>query len=83
MSLEAHREKLLTFMESISRPGSSFAAMKQTGDLVEAGLIDSLSILQIVLFLEQEYDIDFAQTGVEPERLRSVDSILNLILKNQ
>ena len=83
MTLEAHREELLAFLETISHPGSSSAAMEQTGDLVEAGLIDSLSILQIVLFLEQEYDIDFAQTGVEPERLRSVDSILNLILKNQ
>jgi len=36
-------------------------------------------MLQIVLYLESTYKIDFSVTGVDPERLRSMASILDLI----
>lgn len=53
--------------------------MAETESLVEAGLIDSLALLEIVAYLESAYGIDFAATGVEPEQLATVHGILELI----
>ena len=47
--------------------------------MVDSGLIDSLAVLQIVLFLESEFGVSFASTGVDPGRLYTVSSILNLV----
>lgn len=47
--------------------------------LVASGLIDSLSILQIISYLENTYGIDFSSRGVDPEQLGSVGNILDLI----
>lgn len=79
MTREANRQQLLSFLETISRPEIESSSMAETEDLVAAGLIDSLAVLQIVMFLEKEFDFDFAASGTDPGRLRSVESILNLI----
>ena len=76
---EANRQKLLSFLETINRPDVVTSSMAECEDLVAAGLIDSLAVLQIVMFLEKEFGFDFAASGTDPGRLRSVESILNLI----
>ncbi|MCB1122555.1 MAG: hypothetical protein KJT03_13460 [Verrucomicrobiae bacterium] len=79
MSREENRKKLLEFLESIRRPDVFLESVADREDLVASGLIDSLSVLQIVTFLEQEFGFDFAAMGTDPGRLRSVESILSLI----
>jgi acyl carrier protein len=49
--------------------------------LTDSGLIDSLALLQIVTYLEQTYNIDFLETGIDPGDLRSVGTILELIAR--
>jgi len=49
--------------------------------LVESGLIDSLALLQIVSYLEQTYSVDFSERGIDPDDLRSVRSIIELIVR--
>ncbi len=79
MSAGSRRETLLAFLATIARPEASPDALGDAQDLVAAGLIDSLAILEIVLFLEREHGLDFASIGTDPGRLRSVSSILDLI----
>ena len=50
--------------------------------LVGVGLIDSLAVMQIVGWLEDTYDIDFADSGFDPDELRSVKSILGVIARH-
>ncbi|MDA9764794.1 phosphopantetheine-binding protein [bacterium] len=79
MSKEINKQKLLSFLATITCPDVQTNSIDGNADLVEAGLIDSLAILQIVTFLEQEFEFDFAASGTDPGRLRSVDSILDLV----
>jgi len=76
---QAHRERVLEFLRTIQKPDRPLDAVAETDSLVEAGLIDSLALLEIVAFLEEHYRIDFAATSLEPELLTSVSGILDLI----
>lgn len=79
MSRESNRRALSAFLDTIRRPDVAAAAFDEHENLVQAGLIDSLAVLQIVMFLEAKFGIDFAATGVDPGRLYTVSSILDLI----
>jgi acyl carrier protein len=74
-----HRERVLEFLRTIQKPERPLETVAETDSLVESGLIDSLALLEIVAFLEEQYRIDFAAIGLEPEQLTSVNGILDLI----
>jgi acyl carrier protein len=76
---EAAESKLVAFLETILRPDVPVEALHESDDLVRAGLIDSLAVLEIVSFLESEFGVDFAATGIDPEKLSSIPNILELI----
>jgi acyl carrier protein len=50
-----------------------------TDSLVLSGRLDSLDILQIVVFLEGRYSIDFADQPFDQEDFDSITRILTLI----
>ena len=79
---ERHRLELIEFLRTIQRPDYPLDRIDEESSLVESGLIDSLALLQIVTYLEQTYHIDFNERGIDPEDLRSVNSILELIARN-
>ena len=76
---QRHRERVLDFLRTIQKPDHPLDTVAETDSLVESGLIDSLALLEIVAFLEEQYRIDFAAIGLEPEQLTSVSGILDLI----
>ena len=76
---QRHRERVLGFLRTIQKPDRPLDTVAETDSLVESGLIDSLALLEIVTFLEEQYRIDFAAIGLEPEQLTSVSGILDLI----
>lgn len=79
MTRESNRQALVAFLETIRRPDVMPDALGDSENLVDGGVIDSLAVLQIVTFLESEFGINFAATGVDPNRLYTVSSILDLI----
>ncbi len=50
---------------------------------LEKGLIDSTGILEIILFLEEEFAIQVTDQEMLPENLDSVANIVNFIAKKQ
>ena len=76
---ERHKRALIEFLRTIQRPDYPLDAIDDESSLVESGLIDSLALLQIVTYLEQTYRVDIHERGIDPEDLRSVTSILELI----
>ena len=81
MNSEQKKQELIDFLHTIQRPEYPHDGIDETSSLVESGLIDSLALLQIVSYLEQTYHIDFAERGIDPGDLRSVQSILELIAR--
>ena len=79
MSRAEKRERLLAFLETIRRPGVPLSALGDGANLVQAGLVDSLAILQIIEFLETEFGVDFATTFLDPAQLTTIPGILDLV----
>jgi acyl carrier protein len=76
---EQRKTDLLRFLRSIQKAGMPVETLDEQDRLVATGLIDSLAILNIVVYLEGTYGIDFSVRGVDPEQLGSIGSILDLI----
>lgn len=80
---EQRRRGLLQFLRSIQKAGMPVESLKDDARLVQSGLIDSLAILQIVMYLETTYGLDFSTRGFSPEELGSIGGILGLIEQEQ
>jgi acyl carrier protein len=76
---EQRSQSLIKFLRTIQKPGRNIDSIGVNDGLVSSGLIDSLAIVQIVVYLESTYGIDFAAGGFDPERLATITSILDLI----
>ena len=48
-------------------------------DLVESGIVDSLGLLRIVAFLEEELNVVIEPEAMVPDNLSSIRAILNLV----
>ncbi len=79
MSHSEDRARVLAFLETIRRPEHGLGEIGESDSLVDAGLIDSLALLEIVGFLERDYGIDFAERGVDPGELATIGGILALV----
>jgi acyl carrier protein len=73
------RQDLVRFLREIQKAGLPVESLSDSDELVASGLIDSLALLQIVTYLEEAYDIDFSDRGLDPEQLGSIGNILDLI----
>ena len=76
---QKHLNDLIAFLRTIQKPNKPIEQIAPEESLVASGLIDSLALVEIVVYLENTYGIDFSAHGFEPERLASMTSILDFI----
>jgi len=79
MSREEHKEKLLKFLATIAKPYRPLNTVNEDEGLIVSGLIDSMSTLEIISYLERDYGINFIERGIDPSELSTISNILNLI----
>ena len=81
--MSASRTQLLAdlkrFLRTIQKPNKPVDSVGVDERLVASGLVDSLAIMQIGVYLEESYGIDFAARGFDPDRLATMGSIVDLI----
>lgn len=51
------------------------AKLQETDDLLSAGILDSLAILQLVAFVEESFKIQIPDEDVVFENFQSIDSL--------
>jgi acyl carrier protein len=67
------------FLQSLlSRKGDQ-GAFLDNEELIAGGRLQSIDTLEVVLFLEEKYGIDFAENGFDQNQVASIDNILALI----
>jgi acyl carrier protein len=71
--------KVRTFIEDNFLFRDDRAALADSESLLDAGLIDSTGILELVAFLEQEFGIVMADADIVPANLDSIRSIAGYV----
>lgn len=51
--------------------------------LLDGGIIDSVGVMELVAFLEQDFDLTVADDDLVPENLDSVDNLTAFISKGR
>jgi acyl carrier protein len=79
----ARRAKIREFIEDNFLFREDVAAIGDAESLLDAGLIDSTGILELVAFLEQEFAIAVADQDIVPENLDSIERIDAYVARHQ
>jgi len=65
------------FVQNLLSERGDRAALSDSEQLAER--LQSTDVLLVVVFLQEEYGIDFAETGFDLNQVESIDSIMALI----
>lgn len=71
--------ELRSFLAENFLLGEEFRGLPGSESLIEAGIIDSTGVLELVGFLEETYDIQIADAELVPENLDSIDNIMGFV----
>jgi hypothetical protein len=66
--------RIVRFINSHLLPGGPFS-----GDPLEAGLLDSLALEQLIGFIEDEFDLRFEEDELQPEDFAGLGAVVDLV----
>jgi acyl carrier protein len=77
------KEKLKTFIMKEVNPDRNLERLDDDEPLLESEIIDSLGILKIMSFLDEEFGIDLAADQIKRENFKNIASICSLVDKDK
>ena len=81
--MSSNRQTIYEFvLKLLSERGHSLE-IEDDESLIQSGLLDSLAVVSIVVFLESTFNIDFSELYFEQTSFDSVNLILKFINENQ
>ena len=85
MSLEQSKQGIGTVETFIRQElfGGGQAHFDETTDLIEAGVIDSLSLMRLISHLEEHCQVQVADEEMVAENFRSLAAIQSFLAKHQ
>ena len=79
MQVDTKLIKLIEFVKKDLARGKGVTDLSEADDLVEADVMDSLGIMKLILFLEENFGIKISDEDLTLENFRSIDTIYSLI----
>jgi methoxymalonate biosynthesis acyl carrier protein len=71
--------KLIEFIKSDLARGKGVGTLNETDDLIEAEIMDSLGIMKLILFLENNFSVKISDDDLTLENFSSIQSIYSLL----
>ena len=71
--------ELRSFLAENFLLGEEFRGLPGSASLIEAGIIDSTGVLELVGFLEEAYEIEITDSELVPENLDSIDNVVRFV----
>jgi acyl carrier protein len=75
------RDEIRDFLVSILKEKGDTEPFSDNDSLILTGRLQSVDVLELAIFIEKKYDIDFAEQGFDQDVFDSVDSIVSFIEK--
>jgi acyl carrier protein len=63
--------------------GDDPAGLAGSASLIEAGVIDSTGVLELVGFLEEQFDLRIQDDELVPENLDTIDNIVQFVTRKR
>jgi acyl carrier protein len=73
------RNKILEFINCEIVDGLMNINLDFTTDLIETGVIDSMGIMKLLVFVEESFNMKVSDSELVPKNFESVDSISHLV----
>jgi acyl carrier protein len=73
------REDLVIFLNSVARPGCQVDHIEDDRNLIDADIIDSFALIQIISWIEQNHGLNLQALGIDPADLGRIGGILDAI----
>jgi acyl carrier protein len=73
------REKLRGYLLREFMPGESPDALTDTTPLITGGVLSSITTLQVVTFLEDEFGVEFVAREIDLDNMDTVEGIASLV----
>lgn len=67
------------FLKDLLRHKGDLSDFADGEQLITRGRLQSVDVVELVVFLEQNFGIDFGEHGLDPDELDSVDNIVALV----
>ena len=77
------REKLKNYILENYLFTDDQSALNDSDSFMEQDIIDSTGIMEVVFFLEEEFDIQVQDEEMIPENLDSIDNLVAFVEKRQ
>ncbi|MDH4064594.1 MAG: acyl carrier protein [Acidobacteriota bacterium] len=77
--MESTRELVKAFILEHFLPGEDARNLSDDTELKESGILDSLSTLKLVTFLEERFKVELEASDLDSGNLSSVASIASLV----
>lgn len=74
--------EILKFIETDVLTGQSLGKEAQEVNLIESGILDSMSITNLVNFIHEKFQVEIEPGDVTPENFKSINSIAALVNKS-
>jgi len=81
--MRAMEKEIRSFLADVFFLGDDPASLPSDKSLIESGILDSTGVLELVGFLEEEYDIAIADEELVPENLDSIANIVRFVSGKQ
>ena len=78
MQVDTKLIKLIEFVKKDLARGKGIGDLSETDDLVEAEVMDSLGIMKLILFLEENFQIKISDEDLTLENFKSIETIYSL-----
>lgn len=74
-----NRVAVREFVQNLLSQKGDRAPFSDNEQLVARGRLQSIDTVELLLFLEEKYGIDFGETGFDQNQVESIDNIMALI----
>ena len=71
-----NKEVVLNHITSVILSGGPGAEISSSDNLIDSGLMDSLSLMRLIQFLEEQFNVTFDGMDVVPDNFKTVDAMV-------
>ncbi|ACH37576.1 acyl carrier protein [Citrifermentans bemidjiense Bem] len=72
-------ETVRSFIEKEMMTQAHKGTLSPSDSLIDKGIVDSLGVQRLIAYLEQEFDLQIADTEIVPENFETIGSVVNFI----